>query len=480
MTGTGAGRPTAPIGVKELEAMLLDPDVPDAAIRPYLRLVTVGTAAFEPTVMIDPQMIAESVEESALALSSLNSLARWRRLMHYRRNVGGWSGPKAVSEGDSWFQFPFLLDDVIDQLGRDHLIFSLGAAGDLLGDMVNQDELVGAVTAERPDVVFLSGGGNDLLGGGRLTQFLHTFSEGRPASDYPTPDFDVILQKTLDLYAGICEAALAAGAPTIVCHSYDYAIPAGGRWLGRPLASLGIHDAGLQRAIIRELIDRFHAGLAALVRRSDFRGRVLLADCRGVVGTNEWWDELHPTDDGFAAVAARFRDTLAGVEAPVVSVAAAEAGPVRERVEEALSEAAFDLARFPEETLFVELGRRIQILDQSPAAAAAFAMPLSETAEEGVLDALGAVGRRVFRRLHRELHGLLCGDAAEDEADRDKLRKALGLGEAAVVAAISAVLIGSLGVAPLVAPVIAAIIYRRGLEPTVEELCALWTEALEN
>ena len=90
-------------------------------------------------------------------------------MKYYRKKIAvGWSGLRIVSEGDSWFQYPFLLDDVIDQLFDQFAIFSLDAAGDLLQDMKKQDELSGAITAEQPQVVLLSGGGNDLLGDGRL------------------------------------------------------------------------------------------------------------------------------------------------------------------------------------------------------------------------------------------------------------------------------------------------------------------------
>ena len=129
------------IPVRELERMLLDPDTPDAAIRPYLRMDVTDTKPFEPEVRINASLIEEAREESALALGSLNGIARWRRQVRYRRKIGGWTGLRIVSEGDSWFQFPFLLEDVIDQIFDEYAVFDLGAAGDLLVDLVKQDEL---------------------------------------------------------------------------------------------------------------------------------------------------------------------------------------------------------------------------------------------------------------------------------------------------------------------------------------------------
>jgi len=70
-----------------------------------------------------------------------------------------------VSKGDSWFQYPFLLKDVIDQLFDDYAIYSLGGAGVLVSEMLDQDEIGDAIDRENPDLLFLSGRGNDLLGG---------------------------------------------------------------------------------------------------------------------------------------------------------------------------------------------------------------------------------------------------------------------------------------------------------------------------
>lgn len=465
-------RRPAPVTAEELQRLLMDTSVPEKELRPYLEIDTSQSRPFDPAVRVDRKMVEVSAEEGAFALASLNAIARWRRQRTYRDRIDSWDGPVAVSEGDSWFQFPFLLDDVIDQLNKDYAIFSLGAAGDLLADIVVQDELVGAIQSEQPDVVFLSGGGNDLLGGGRLATVLAPFKEGRPADEYPTEAFDAVLRQALDQYANVLEAALVAGAPAIVCHSYDYAIPDGGRWLGRPLASLDILDAGLQREIIKVLMDRFFDGMSQLVAQREFRGRVVLADCRGKVGEKSaWWDELHPKDQGFLRVARTIRQAASAV--------GREAG--REAVglgAFAENDAGLLFDEHDDMALYAELGRRVQLMRARPETAGLAGMAVEVTLEEGLFDPLVVMGRRVLRRLHRELHEFLCGEAEEDVADRARLKKALGLNAAAVTAAITGILIGSLGVAPLVAPIVAALIYRVGIAPTMEELCSAWSDAL--
>ncbi len=54
---------------------------------------------------------------------------------------------------------------------------------------------------------------------------------------------------------------------------------------------------------------RFNEAMRGLERR--YPGRVLVVDCRGAVGSGRWYDELHPNDQGFGDVAARFRKRIA-------------------------------------------------------------------------------------------------------------------------------------------------------------------------
>ncbi len=102
----------------------------------------------------------------------------------HRKVDNGWGGLKVVSEGDSWFQYPVLLNDVIDQLFDEYAILSFDAAGNLLNDMVQQNEIVSAIAAENAHACLLSGGGNDLLGNGRLKQYLKKFNPDRLLEDY--------------------------------------------------------------------------------------------------------------------------------------------------------------------------------------------------------------------------------------------------------------------------------------------------------
>lgn len=162
------------IDLNTLRRMLFDVDVPDSQIRPYVLLDSDNTTAFAPALKINWELVEDGNSEGDVALGFLNGVSRWRRQMRYRRKIlGGWKGLKIVSEGDSWFQYPLLLDDVIDQIFERYAIYSLGSAGDHIADMIAKDEFTAAIRSEEPDVFLISGGGNDLVGDARLATMLH-------------------------------------------------------------------------------------------------------------------------------------------------------------------------------------------------------------------------------------------------------------------------------------------------------------------
>ena len=51
---------------------------------------------------------------------------------------------------------------------------------------------------------------------------------------------------------------------------------------------------------MRWLVDEFHTRLERLAERNP---RVVVVDSRRAVNDNEWSDEIHPTDAGYARIA---------------------------------------------------------------------------------------------------------------------------------------------------------------------------------
>ncbi len=301
------------ITLSELRQMFRNLDVADEKIASFLVEDSSNSTAYAPALKINPKVVDDEGLEGDVAMAFFNHWDKRRRQRRYQKKLeNGWNGLKIVSEGDSWFQYPFLLKDVIDHLFDDYAIFSLGAAGDLVTDMLEHDEVKDAVRQHQPHLFLLSGGGNDLLGGGRIKTALHPFEAGRLPQDYPNETFTQRLNEVIGAYRTLFGELLAEfPGLKIICHGYDYALPDKGRWLGKPMESLGIRDKGLQADIIRELINRFNHSLNNLA--GDFTGSVCRADCLNAVAEGQWHDELHPDNDGYENVADRFRTVINSV-----------------------------------------------------------------------------------------------------------------------------------------------------------------------
>lgn len=314
---TARRTPDTKISVRNLFAMARDPAFDERELRPYFELHQARSRPFSPALRPNPQTVDDEGLEGDFLIGTFSSLSRARRQWRYRQKIrGGFDGIRIVSEGDSWFQYPILLDDVVDQLfdDRNLAIWSLGAAGDTLAEMVQTDEISAAIRDERPSVFMISGGGNDMVGGGRIATMLHPYDPDLAPEAYLNDAFALFETELADLYRTLfSRLGSAFPALKILCHGYDYVIPGkGGDWLAKPMRSLGIEQPALQREIVRVMIDRLAGVLEGVQAR--FVGRVVFCDCRGAVTSDDLWDdELHPKDQGFAAVAQRFRSKIAAV-----------------------------------------------------------------------------------------------------------------------------------------------------------------------
>lgn len=313
------------VSLAELRSWIEDPDTDLRALRRYLRVDEALSRPFAPAVTIDPELVEEPREEGGFLVGLLNTWVRRRRRRRYERDKNRPGSRRLVSEGDSWFQFPVLLDDTIDQLTPHYAILSLGAAGDTLGAILERREYMEAIASERPSAFLLSAGGNDVLGDGRLERFIDVGRGPRP-EDHLNDAFDTMLANVINQYRTLLDEVVGTFSELpILCHGYDHAIPRNGRALGQPMRRAGVEDEGLQRRIVEVMVDRFNTRLAELA--ATYGGRVHLVDCVGAArevidrGGEGWYDELHPTDadaekvagldrGGFEVVGERFRRAL--------------------------------------------------------------------------------------------------------------------------------------------------------------------------
>lgn len=327
-----------------LEAAVLDPARPEQELSAFLSIDRERSRPFAPALRLEEQLVAPALRRSVAEVlkDQANLLTRKRRQTLFRKRLdAGERSPVLVAEGDSWFHFPIFLRDVVQQLSEDHLVWTIGAAGEQLAGMVDveaisRDEDYRFALSDHAGsakALLLSGGGNDLVGvdpdGTRvLTRMLRPYEPGRPARFFL--DTGECHRRLVGIEANLRRvfAEVAARHPDlpVLIHGYDYALPCPwGRddrrqpawtrrdgFLGRVLAELGFTDPALRNEMIRLIIDELNGvqkKLAGGSGRGAF-GHVFHVDLRGTLQAADWADELHPTDSGYARVAGRFRAQL--------------------------------------------------------------------------------------------------------------------------------------------------------------------------
>jgi hypothetical protein len=324
------------ITVEELDRKLADITVSEAELSKYFLLDEARSTPSQPALKLNPETVQippatdpEGRARSAAILNSTNFVSRLRREARYNaRLADGYKGPLLAAEGDSWFQYPLLLKDLIDQLSDDYAIYCRSEAGDTLDNMVKRREYLDALERTGGRILLLSGGGNDMVAGGALAEHLRDFDKNLAPVEYLRTSFGGILDGAISNIEKIVrDVGRAFPNAAVICHGYDYAIPADGKWLGTPMKTRGIKDRTLQKKIAEIMVDRLNLRLRRL---ADQTPRVTFVDCRNVVGDGRWHDELHPTDAGYADVAKLLKaevKRLAGRAAPAAARVEARAAP---------------------------------------------------------------------------------------------------------------------------------------------------------
>ncbi|MDS9468991.1 caspase family protein [Paracoccus sp. MBLB3053] len=294
------------ITFSELQRQISDGSLSAEAGRKYFRIDENASTPFAPVFVPNPDLVEMPPpgSRSALALNSANALARWSRLSAYYSKIGsGYDGPRIAAEGDSWFQYPLRLFDVIDYVAERYAVFDSSAAGDLLENMARKREYLDALTQSGAEILLLSAGGNDVCAGGALADHLESFDASLRPADYLKRGYQDLLDNAIAHYERICRDVNSRfPGVTIITHGYDYVIPKSGRWLGKPMEERGIRDRALQKRIAAEMIDQFNRELR---RMAATLSHVTYVDCRGAVANDQWFDELHPDNAGFARVSSR-------------------------------------------------------------------------------------------------------------------------------------------------------------------------------
>jgi hypothetical protein len=240
-----------------------------------------------------------------------------------------------IAEGDSWLNYP-LFDEITEKLEDRHhyriesaarwgdtaenILFTQGGDGKKLVKVFEKLKQDGRV----PRAILLSCGGNDITGD-RFALLLNHRESGQPGVNV-TIATEVFsrLRATIGAVVGLLKqlgmATFGVDVPVIL-HGYGHPVPDGrgflstslfsGPWLAPSFAQRGYFDLAERVVIVAELIDLFNTAqqeIAATI------SNVAFVDARPVLSNNltgdryrqDWSNELHPTGDGFQAVARLF------------------------------------------------------------------------------------------------------------------------------------------------------------------------------
>jgi hypothetical protein len=224
---------------------------------------------------------------------------------------------RVVAEGDSWFRlpkfwpFPKTCIDYLQAWG--YPIVNLARWGDTLDEMLQVGEFWPYLGGSY-DVLLFSGGGNDVLGGGHLADYLNLFDSGHTSpSDAPYYVKDKFFKNLNRIVSNIENGLIipVAGLKSnkkILMHGYDYVIPRPqGPWIGNAMMEKNLDptfNAGLCRAIIKLMINAYNVKLKALAAK--YSDVFVHVDLRGTVGANQWFDELHGKDVAAEKIARKF------------------------------------------------------------------------------------------------------------------------------------------------------------------------------
>ncbi len=265
-------------------------------------------------------------------------------------------------EGDSWFQFPRFMKDIIDWLNDhdDFLIKSDAYGGDWITNIIYEGQYIEGLTTYPPDAFLISGGGNDLVGDHRLAVMVSKESRIKTkkynslgeinspilndkekqmildAQKHLNKEFYALLavfELQYSLMFGQLYAEKSKFSEMItITQGYDYPVPSPkrrvsfrtplqplvnsvldtGNWLYTPLKIKGIIDEYAQRSIMFAMIFEFNEMLSGFSKKYE---KIFHVDSRGLTsGQKDWYDELHLKKSYYKRVAKAYEHIIRNYE----------------------------------------------------------------------------------------------------------------------------------------------------------------------
>lgn len=295
------------------------------------------------------------------------------------RKLGDKNKQVILVEGDSWFNYPIILTDVIDRvcMEEDLAVCSIASGGDWLLNMLSAREYIEELSVLHPDWFLISAGGNDLVGSRRLATILKPEGDSKEFDnneftgyllnsadttfvpfekekferglDFLSKDFYALLMFFHLQYYFLIDGILRGGDKKskfpdirIITQGYDYPIPSfkknfglnilkwyipfvrsflgHGKWLKLPLQIRGIDKDADQQNILYAMIWLFNEMMIDMGKFfNEVRGlgdRVYHIDSRNSVGEKGWSDELHPRPRQFMKTGTAFVECIKQTTSP--------------------------------------------------------------------------------------------------------------------------------------------------------------------
>ena len=241
--------------------------------------------------------------------------------------------PHVVAEGDSWFKlpplfWPYAIPDKITQNGKfsmvnnaqwdytlKEILENRNRKGD--EDAPGYEGEKGCLTVlreEDPEYFLLSAGGNDLqelLKSGDLLRPYDPKTPNRPLNKYLKKKGKNALRDIGRGYKKLLSKVTKEFPDLkVLTYGYDYPRPlvGGGCYIGQYLRELPI-PAEKMTPIMKDVLDEFNKSIEATVKELN-SDNVRYLDCRGVTKDCTWDDDMHPSSDGFEALAKKFEETM--------------------------------------------------------------------------------------------------------------------------------------------------------------------------
>ena len=264
-------------------------------------------------------------------------------------------GKIVVAEGDSWFEYPIFIKDIVDWMIKltDYSVYSIAAGGDWIGNILYTGHYITELSIYRPDVFLISGGGNDLVGDNRLAVLIRKRSE---VNLQPTEADQTLARhyQAKGISADIAEKIVLGRKflnrefwgllnvfrfqyylifknirsstkfdnMKIITQGYDYPIPSSnrnifknplrlifknGHWLDTPLHIRGIRTDKEKVAILTAMLYEFNE---MLINVGSKFSNVFHIDCRGLAKPESWNDELHLKSSCYKDIAKAYIDCV--------------------------------------------------------------------------------------------------------------------------------------------------------------------------